>query len=41
MYHFDELQSRTAELLQRANDEDYKDYIGTWINISLQTLYNK
>jgi len=41
MYHFDELQSRAAELLQRANDDDYKDFIGTWLNISLQSLYNK
>ena len=40
MFNYLELKDNIAVLVQRSGDSDYKTEIGTWINLSLQTLYN-
>ncbi len=41
MYTFKELKNNIAVILQRSNDANYKTEIGTWINLSIQSLYNR
>lgn len=41
MYTLGELKNNIAVLVQRSGSSDYKGEIETWINLSLQTLYNE
>jgi hypothetical protein len=40
MYNFSELKTEVARLVQRSGDTDYLTKIGTWLNLSLEFLYN-